>query len=304
MWYFTRIYMQNKLPKFYETFIPILNILSNNKTISMNDLRKNVRDTFYNDIDPSLLEIKTKGGQQMLLNRIGWGKAYLKQAKMVFSPSRGLVQITEKGQEALKKGALSLGDLKRDPDYSSYQKISRQEKEIQEIGDDSSPQDLIDSGFQSIEQQLRIDLLEQLRNINPYYFQKVVLILLEKMGYGDFVETPKSGDGGIDGIIKEDKLGLDKIYVQAKRYADNNKVRETDIRNFIGAMSRDANKGIFVTTSDFDDKAIQKARDAQQKIVLIDGYDFVDLMLKYGVGLQVKNTYEVKEIDEDFFEEE
>jgi restriction system protein len=121
------------------------------------------------------------------------------------------------------------------------------------------------------------------------------------MGYGDFIETSKSGDGGIDGIINEDKLGLDKIYIQAKRYEDN-KVREKDIRNFIGAMSGDTTKGVFVTTSDFDKGAIQKAHDAHHTIILIDGKKLVDLMHQFDVGVQIKSTYAVKILDDDFFE--
>jgi len=121
------------------------------------------------------------------------------------------------------------------------------------------------------------------------------------MGYGDFIETSKSKDGGIDGVINEDKLGLEKIYIQAKRYNEN-KVREKDIRNFIGAMSGDTNKGVFVTTSAFDDSAVKKAHDAHHSIILIDGHKLVDLMHRYGVGVQVRNVYEVKEVDEDFFE--
>ena len=139
--------------------------------------------------------------------------------------------------------------------------------------------------------------------MDPYYFEKVILILLKKMGYGDFIETTKSGDGGIDGIINEDKLGLEKIYTQAKRYNDN-KVREKDIRNFIGAMSGDTSKGVFITTSTFDDYAVKKAREAHHTIVLIDGAKLVDLMLQYNVGVQVKTVYEVKEVDNDFFESE
>ncbi|MCR4288709.1 MAG: restriction endonuclease [Candidatus Scalindua sp.] len=125
------------------------------------------------------------------------------------------------------------------------------EESAKSIGNDeiksSSPQDLIDSGFSAIESQIKNDLLGKLKDIDPYYFEKVILILLNRMGYGDFIETSKSGDGGIDGIINEDKLGLDKIYIQAKRYNEN-KVREKDIRNFIGAMSGETSKGVFVTT--------------------------------------------------------
>jgi restriction system protein len=123
------------------------------------------------------------------------------------------------------------------------------------------------------------------------------------MGYGDFMETTKSRDGGIDGIINEDKLGLDKIYIQAKRYEEN-KVREKDIRNFIGAMSGDTTKGVFVTTSDFDKDAVKKAHDAHHTIILIDGKKLVGLMHQYNVGIQIKATYEVKQLDEDFFEGE
>ena len=122
------------------------------------------------------------------------------------------------------------------------------------------------------------------------------------MGYGEFVETKKTGDGGIDGIINQDQLGLSKIYIQAKRYADN-KVREKDIRNFIGAMSGDTTNGVFVTTSTFDEGALVKARAAHHKIILIDGYKLTELMFEFGVGVQTTNTYEMKEVDEDFFED-
>jgi len=294
----------NQLPKFHETFIPILQVLSDGKVISFNGLKHIVYSRFYGELPDDLLQQRTKSGDVVIMNRIGWGKTYLKQAEMLTQPSRGLVQITEKGRKVLEKGNLSLKDIYKDPEFLANRKIleERTNRVHEESASESSPQDLIDSGFRIIENQVRADLLAKLKQIDPYYFEKVVLKLFEKMGYGDFVETPKSGDGGIDGIINEDKLGLDKIFVQAKRYNDN-KVREGEIRNFIGAISRDANKGIFVTTSSFDEKAINKARDAQQKIVLIDGNALVDLMLRYGVGVQVKNIFEVKEVDEDFFEE-
>lgn len=167
----------------------------------------------------------------------------------------------------------------------------------------SSPQDLIDEGFNRIESDVKNELLLKLKNIDPYFFEKVVLRLLNKMGYGDFIETSKSGDGGIDGIINEDKLGLDKIYIQAKRFNEG-KVREKDIRNFIGAMSGDTNKGVFVTTSEFDVKALEKARSAHHKIICIDGKKLVTLMHEFNVGIQVKMTYEIKQIDGDFFDEQ
>jgi restriction system protein len=121
------------------------------------------------------------------------------------------------------------------------------------------------------------------------------------MGYGDFESTPKSRDGGIDGIINQDQLGLQKIYIQAKRYSENS-IRESDIRNFIGAMSGDTTNGVFVTTSNFHPLAIQKAKDAHHKIALIDGEALVDLMYEFNVGVQVSNVYELKKVDHDFFE--
>ena len=145
--------------------------------------------------------------------------------------------------------------------------------------------------------------MDRLKSIDVYYFEKVILILLKKMGYGEFIETTKSRDGGIDGIINEDKLGLDKIYIQAKRFNEN-KVREKDIRNFIGAMSGDTNKGVFVTTSLFDSGAVEKAKNAHHKIILLDGNRLVDLMHEFNVGVQPKAIYEVKQLDEDFFEEQ
>lgn len=227
--------------------------------------------------------------------------------KFVSYPKRGMVQITEKGKRRLATGGLSLQDLQNDEDFIHHRESvsSKKEKELKldEVKiEDASPQDLIDSGFSSIETELKTNLLERLKELDPYYFEKVILILLKKMGYGDFVETAKSGDGGIDGIINEDKLGLEKIYTQAKRYSEN-KVREKDIRNFIGAMSGDTSKGVFITTSTFDDSAIKKAREAHHTIILIDGAKLVDLMVQYNVGVQVKTLYEIKEIDNDFFEE-
>lgn len=293
------------LPKFHETFIPILEVLSNGEILHYNELRKRVRDKYYSDLPEELLNTKTKNGGLLILNRINWGKVYLKVGKFVERPERAMFKITEKGKRVLEKGTLTLKDLKNDSDYIKHQESKKNEKKIvaEEINaENASPQDLIDSGFSTIETQVKTELLDKLKEIDPYYFEKVILILLKKMGYGDYIETRKSADGGIDGIINEDKLGIEKIYTQAKRYNEN-KVREKDIRNFIGAMSGDTSKGVFITTSSFDDSAVKKAREAHHTIILIDGIKLVDLMHQYGVGVQVRNTYEVKEVDEDFFEE-
>ncbi len=296
-----------QLPKYHHTFIPILKVLNTVESMKSRDLQVEVRDRFYSTLPQSLLSKKTSTGANVLLDRISWGKSYLKMAKYVNYPKRGMVEITAKGQDALKSGELSLETLKNDEDFINHRKSVQNDRnedlELESVDvENASPQDLIDSGVNAIETEVKTMLLERLKEIDPYYFEKVILILLKSMGYGDFVETSKSGDGGIDGIINEDKLGLEKIYTQAKRYNDQ-KIREKDIRNFIGAMSGDTNKGVFITTSTFDTAAIKKAREAHHTIILIDGAKLVDLMHQYNVGVQVKTTYKIKEMDNDFFEE-
>ena len=297
--------MSDELPKFHETFIPILDVLSDGEVIHYNDLRKKVRDKHYLDLPEEALTKKTKSGDLLILNRIGWGKTYLKKGGFLIQPERAMVQITPKGKKTVETGELTLKQLKSDPDYIDCQNNKEKNKSDTEIDqqqfEGETPQDLIDQGFSVIEKDTKLELLQKFKEIDPYYFEKVILMLLKKMGYGEFVETRKSNDGGIDGIINQDQLGLEKIYMQAKRYSDN-KIREKDIRNFIGAMSGDTTKGVFVTTTSFDEAAELKAREAHHKIILIDGYKLVDLMYQYGVGVQIKDIYEIKEVDEDFFE--
>jgi restriction system protein len=289
-----------ELPKFNETFLPILEILRDGQIIKGRDLAHQVEERFYSDLPKELLEQTTKSGDRLIENRIAWGKSYLKKGGLVHYPQRGFVQITDKGKSA-KAENVSLDKIQSN--VIRFYEPENQSISKQSIETSASPQDLIDSGFEQIEREVKNDLLEKLKEVDPYSFEKIILILLKKMGYGDFIETSKSGDGGIDGIINEDQLGLEKIYIQAKRYNEN-KVRETDIRNFIGAMSGDTRKGIFVTTSSFDEKAKNKVRDAHHTIILLDGSKLVDLMHRYNVGVQTKSVYEVKALDNDFFDSE
>ena len=292
-----------EIPKFHETFNPILEILKNGEVIHHREMAKKVIHKFYSNLPKELLEQKTKSGDVLILNRIAWGKSYLKKGGFILFPKRGMVQITEKGKNSLSE-KLNLKDVEQSENYLNFysSENSKIKTQIPEIKN-ATPQDLIDEGFTIIEGEIKNELLEKLKTIDPFYFEKVILILLKKMGYGEFKETPKTGDGGIDGIINEDKLGLDKIYIQAKRYGEN-KVREKDIRNFIGAMSGDTSKGVFVTTSNFDKGAMKKANDAHHKIILIDGKKLVDLMHEFNVGIQIKSIYEIKELDQDFFDGE
>ena len=292
-----------EIPKFHETFIPILKVLEKGETLQAREMYQKVIDNFYYKLTKEQLEQKTKSGDRLIINRIAWGKSYLKKGGYIEFPKRGFVKITEKGKSH-NSNNLTLKQVESSDNFLEFytEEDPKENSKPTKISN-ASPQDLIDEGFNSIDVQVKDELLEKLKTIDPFYFERVILKLLHKMGYGDFIETSKTGDGGIDGIINEDKLGLDKIYIQAKRYGEN-KVREKDIRNFIGAMSGDTQKGVFVTTSTFDKGAIKKANDAHHTIILIDGSKLVDLMHQYNVGVQIKMTYEVKELDNDFFDSE
>jgi restriction system protein len=229
----------------------------------------------------------------------------------IFRPKKGSYKITEKGKEWLKKGKnLNLDILKKDKDFIEYKENKEKEKKKRNITLSANnideevsvaPIEKIKSGVLDIEIELQKDILDRLKNSNPYYFEKIILKLFKKMGYGDFETTKKSGDGGIDGVIKQDALGLEKIYTQAKRYTINN-VGERDIRGFKGAMDDgEVKKGIFVTTSDFDENARQSAKNSMNKIILISGKELANLMIKYNLGVEIKEVYEIKQINEDFF---
>jgi restriction system protein len=282
-----------------------LKVLENGNLIKTSDLPKMLLSQKYFNLSPAdLAQKKATGGSSLFYDRVAWGKTYLKQGKFITQPNRGFVQITDKGMALLAKGVSSftLAELKKDTDYTSHEPNSKTNNNDQSVSN-FTPQDLIDIGIKKIAGVLQKELHEKLYVIDPYYFQNVILVLFQKMGYGDFISTPKSGDGGIDGIINQDQLGVERIYIQAKRYKEGNKVREPDIRNFIGAMSGDVRNGIFVTTSTFDESAIHKAKsDRNHTIILIDGDKLVELMIKFNIGVQVKTSFEVKELDEDFFE--
>ncbi|MBK7243983.1 MAG: restriction endonuclease [Saprospiraceae bacterium] len=290
-----------EIPKFDETFITIIEILKTGKVYKARELIEEVRTKYYSGLTEEQLKQKTKSGDLLIDNRIAWGKSYLKKGGYVSFPERGLVQITERGKNH--SSNLSVRDLENESTLFDFYKQEQQNGIEENKIVISSPQDLIDEGFNRIESDVKNELLLKPKKIDPYFFEKVVLKLLNKMGYGEFIETSKSGDGGIDGIINEDKLGLDKIYIQAKRFNEG-KVREKDIRNFIGAMSGDTNKGVFVTTSEFDAKAVEKARSAHHNIICIDGKKLVTLMYEFNVGIQIKTNYEIKQVDEDFFDEQ
>lgn len=253
-------------------------------------------------------------GQRIIANRVGWARTYLKKAGLLDDPMRGHLQITESGKKLLKEkpAEITIKFLLRYDSFKKFRGISdvkehSTETEIeQQYG---TPEEALAYGYKELSDTLADGLLEKLKSASPAFFEQVVVELLVKMGYGgSFHEAAlavgKSGDAGIDGIIKEDKLGLDTIYIQAKRWADV--VGRPEIQKFAGALlGQKARKGIFVTTSHFSREAIGYAQDlGEAKIVLIDGKKFANLMIETQLGVSTMNTYEIKKIDIDYFEDE
>jgi restriction system protein len=258
------------------------------------------------------------GQQEIFANRVGWAKTYLKKAGLIDSPQRATFVISEKGKEILSQNPARI-DTKFLRQFPEFQKFNRVNKQNETITLDSNlsaseqeqtPEELLENSYQEIRQALATDLLSILRKLSPDDFEKLVVELLVKMGYGGSIRDAgkavgRSGDQGIDGIIKEDRLGLDIIYIQAKRWADNNAVGRPEIQKFVGALAgQGAKKGIFITTSYFTKEALEYAPRNEIKIVLIDGEELGQLMIDYNLGVSTKEIYEIKRIDHDYFGDE
>ena len=254
-------------------------------------------------------------GSLRSLNRIGWATSALRRAKALTSPSRGTFVITDAGRALLveHRESMSLAHLQQIPAFTEYVP-SRKGATASEpttaavVLDDQTPQDLIQSGLDAIEDDVKSKLLERLRGTDPLFFEQVVRSLLVKMGYGtegELSRLPGSGDGGLDGKIDRDELGISQIYVQAKRYAEDIVVGRPTVQSFVGALAtRGATVGVFFTTSRFSAEATDAAQRVPQDIALVDGLKLTELMIKHRVGVQVARRIEIVKIDEDFFSED
>ena len=254
-------------------------------------------------------------GSLRSLNRIGWATSALRRAKALTSPSRGTFVITDTGRTLLAehRESISVADLEQIPAFTEYVP-SRKGATASEpataavVLDDQTPQDLIQSGLDAIEDDVKSKLLERLRGTDPFFFEQVVRSLLVKMGYGtegELSRLPGSGDGGLDGKIDRDELGISQIYIQAKRYAEDIVVGRPTVQSFVGALAtRGATVGVFFTTSRFSAEATDAAQRVPQDIALVDGLKLTELMIKHRVGVQVARHIELVKIDEDFFSEE
>jgi len=259
--------------------------------------------------------------QKTFYNRVHWAKAHLKMAGIIDNVGRGLFKITTRGKEILNENPSFIGIKylnERYPDFNKSIVTSKKDnnykisfknnlKTIDEYITET-PEELIENGYKQIRQSLEQEILFKLKSIHPSFFEKIVVELLVKMGYGGSIAeagkaTRYTNDEGIDGIIKEDKLGLDVIYVQAKRW--DGVVGRPELHKFVGALAgQGAKKGIFITTSSFTKEAESYTPKNETKIVLIDGSALAQYMIDYNLGVSVQNTYEIKKIDSDYFEEE
>lgn len=250
----------------------------------------------------------------MFDNRVGWAKSYLKQAGLLEIVGRGYFKITRRGLEVLKERPQQLNTkyLMRFPEFAEFHVYKKKSVDVddnlEQQTNEATPDELLSAGYKQLRETLAAELIEKIKQISPSRFEHLVLDLLLKMGYGGTQEDAgqvvgKSGDGGIDGIINEDRLGLDVIYVQAKRWEAD--VGRPEIQKFVGALAGNkANKGVFITSSGFTKEARNYANQVNQKVVLIDGVMLAELMMDYDLGVSTKDVFTVKRLDSDYFEED
>jgi restriction system protein len=253
--------------------------------------------------------IKLPSGYDIIINnRVGWARTYLKKAGLLQDPRRGYFMITNRGLDVLKENLekINVQFLMKFPEFVEFQRPSKKIPEEDDFGEAESinPEELIEMGANNIKKNLSLELLDKLEGVSPDFFEEIVVDLLKKMGYGEGEVTGGPGDGGIDGIIYQDPLRIDKIYLQAKRYAQNNQIGSNEILKFIGVLeNKGANKGVFITTSSFHLNVKDVLSATRRNIVLIDGKLLVELMIEYNVGVELDKVYEVKKINSDYFEE-
>ncbi|MGA2548051.1 MAG: restriction endonuclease [Rectinemataceae bacterium] len=293
--------------------LPLLVFASDGQEHSMAEAVEKLSDKFRLTQEERE-ELLPSGTQFVIANRIGWARTYMKKAGLLADPRRSHFQITDRGRELLKKrpSSISTKDLKQYDEFNEFQRKSIQKGAIEDQGEEhsahSTPEEALEYGYQKLTENLSDELLEKIMTCSPAFFERLVIELLVKMGYGGSLKEAasivgKSGDAGIDGIIKEDKLGLDAIYVQAKRW--ENVVGRPEIQKFAGALlGQKARKGIFITTSGFTKEATDYVNGIEAKIVLIDGAKLIQLMIENNLGISTVRNYEIKRVDSDYFDEE
>lgn len=301
------------IPDYQTIMLPLLKFAGDKKEHSIRDAIDHIGDLFKLSEQESK-EVLPSGRSYIIDNRVGWSRTYLKKAGLLEDTRRSHFRITDKGTEVLAQlpAEINIKFLQQFPEFNEFRKKKDDGEEGQDqvIQEETSqtPQELLEYGYQKIKRDLAQELIESVKKASPRFFEQLVVELLLKMGYGGSLKDAgkaigQSGDGGIDGIIKEDKLGLDVIYIQAKRW--ENVVGSKEIRNFVGSLvEQKANKGVFITTSGYTKDALEYVKTITHKVILIDGEMLAQLMIENNVGVSGVINYEVKKIDSDYFIEE
>jgi len=294
----------------YDTLMRPILVRATKEPITRRSMTEAMVDEFHIS-DEERAELLPSGSSPVIANRVGWAMTFLTKAGLIKKVEKFTYRATGAAEAFLAKhpNGFTDKDLKEIEGYEAAweKKAAKEPKQLTTTGSTATPEDLIGNAINQLNDSLRTDLLEQLLAIDPFRFEQIVIDLLFGMGYGGSREeaakvTKKSGDGGIDGIINEDRLGLDVIYVQAKRW--QNTVGRIEIQNFVGALAgKQANKGVFITTSTFASTASEYAQMVTQKIILIDGPRLADLMIEHNIGVSTTQTIAIKRIDTDYFEE-
>jgi len=294
------------IPKLYDITAPLLQIYNDHEIHSRSDMAEHVSNHF-NMTDEERRKLKPSGGETLINNRCGWARFELKKAGLLEQLTDKTYKITSSGLEILKSNPTEINRkfLMTIPTYSEYVNKQKEGDEGEDIisatvDENASPEDLMNVGWKKYQKELESDILEKVKSNHPDFFEKLVVDLIQKMGYGKGTVTGKSGDGGIDGVIEGDKLGLELILLQAKRYQGT--VPVGDVKNFAGSLdSKKSKKGIFLTTSDFSHDAKKFVEDISSKIILINGKRLAELMFEHNVGFSSGVKMELKTIDEDYF---
>lgn len=300
------------IPDYQTVMLPLLEYLKDQREHNIREAIDFI-SSHFKLTEEEKKELLPSGQQPIIDNRVSWAKTYMLKAGLIESPKRGYIKITQRGLEFLSKkpNKIDVKFLEKFPEFLEFKTMRKEQSQnksnIIEIEKEfkKTPDELMEEGFNLIQANLGQEILDKLRKSPSWFFEQVVLKLLSGMGYGEGKVTGKSGDGGIDGYIYQDKLGLDKILFQAKRFSEENPVSASMLRDFIGALAtNDANKGVFITTSKFPKDAENIISRSPKPIRLIDAPKLVKLMIDFNIGVFVEKKYEIKKIDSDFFPEE
>lgn len=303
------------VPKYNELMPYVIQALGDGNIHTIKELEAFCVDALQLSVEDRQ-ELLPSGRQTALINRLNWAKTYLQKAGLVVTPKRGNHQLTDLGKKAFADGPekVTLNYLKQFDSYNEFVAIKKEDGKIVSAVEEvetKSPQDMLDEAISQMNASLADDLMTEIMKISSYEFERLVVRLLLKMGYGTLqlnkeAVTQKTNDEGIDGIVTADKFGFDSVYIQAKQWKKDSTVSRPEVQKFLGALvSKGASKGLFITTSTFTKGAIDCAKEVKpQKVVLVDGEQLAKLMIEYNLGVSTVETYEVKRVDYDFFNED